>query len=63
MLASLAGNAIVHGTSLRQLSSPKELRFELNPSVKQYVSQAEKNFDDLVSKHELLVGVTFHFDI
>ncbi|GJJ15582.1 hypothetical protein Clacol_009860 [Clathrus columnatus] len=56
MLAFLKSNKIDHGTSLRQLPPPRELKFELDSTVKQYISQAEKDFDELVNKHELLLA-------
>ncbi|KAF8514213.1 acyltransferase ChoActase/COT/CPT [Hysterangium stoloniferum] len=56
LLSSLAHNKVDHGSNVvRSLPAPKELAFELNDTVKQYIVQAEKNFDELVDKHELLV--------
>lgn len=57
MLASVARNIVDHGTSIRQLPAPKALRFEFDSIVKQHISQAERNFDELVSKHNLLVSL------
>lgn len=55
ILASVARNTTDHKTSVRHLPTPKALRFELNSAVEQHISQAERNFDELVGKHNLLV--------
>ncbi|KAG9035876.1 Carnitine O-acetyltransferase mitochondrial [Tulasnella sp. JGI-2019a] len=57
MLSSLRFNKIDHGSdSVREgLAAPKELKFELNGPVKQYIADAEKHFDELVGAHELEV--------
>jgi carnitine O-acetyltransferase len=57
MLASLASGRIDHGSdAVRPLPAPKELKFELNGTSKGHIVQAERDFDDLVGKHELLVS-------
>jgi len=63
ILASLAANKIDHGSSTARsdLPTPQELPFELNEPTKQYITQAEKNFDELVGKHELLVRIHAYF--
>ncbi|KZT23413.1 acyltransferase ChoActase/COT/CPT [Neolentinus lepideus HHB14362 ss-1] len=60
VLASLAAGKIDLGPARtnstgKDLPQPKELKFELNDKVKGYIQQAEKNFNDLVSKHDLHV--------
>ncbi|KAF8502529.1 acyltransferase ChoActase/COT/CPT [Gautieria morchelliformis] len=56
MLASLAHGKVDHGPNVvRVLSAPKELKFELDDASRGYMTQAEKDFDELVGKHELLV--------
>lgn len=58
MLASLAAGKVDFGApEVRSegLSQPKELKFELDGAAKTHIKEAEKNFDDLVGKHELLV--------
>lgn len=58
MLASLAAGKIDFGApEVRSegLTAPKELKFELDGSAKTFIKQAEKNFDELIGKHELVV--------
>lgn len=56
MLAALTHNKIDHGSAdVRTLPAPTELSFELDTPSKQYISEAEKNFDTLISKHDMEV--------
>ncbi|KAH8114647.1 acyltransferase ChoActase/COT/CPT [Phellopilus nigrolimitatus] len=58
MLASLATGKVDFGTTdvrTEGLEEPKEITFELDERSKRYIKEAEKNFDELVGKHELLV--------
>lgn len=58
MLASLAQHKVDHGSHVvRALPAPQELKFELDDTSKGFVARAEKDFDELVGKHELLVGI------
>lgn len=63
MLASLAAGRVEFGSpDVRSegLLEPKELQFEVDTKTKAYIKDAEKNFDDLVGKHELLVSYFYH---
>ncbi|KAG8982888.1 Carnitine O-acetyltransferase mitochondrial, partial [Tulasnella sp. 427] len=57
MLSSLRFKKIDHGpeTVRESLPPPAELKFELDGTVKKYISEAEKHFDDLVGAHDLHV--------
>ena len=58
MLAALAAGKIDLGadtTPRTSLPSPKEISITLNDKVKQYVSEAEQHFDELIGKHTLTV--------
>lgn len=59
MLASLASDKVDLGeTEFRSdsLEPPRELKFSLDDKSKQFIKEAEKNFDDLIGKHQLLVS-------
>lgn len=43
---------------VRDLPAPKEIKFQLDDVCKAYISQAEKNFDQLAGMHDLLVRLT-----
>ncbi|KAG9046645.1 Carnitine O-acetyltransferase mitochondrial [Tulasnella sp. UAMH 9824] len=57
MLSSLRFNKIDHGPEAvrKNLPSPTELKFELDGTVKNYIAEAEKHFDELVGAHDLHV--------
>ncbi|KDQ62277.1 hypothetical protein JAAARDRAFT_121539 [Jaapia argillacea MUCL 33604] len=58
ILASLAANKVdlgPPGVKADALVEPKEVKFEVDDKVKVYVKEAEKNFDELVGKHDLHV--------
>jgi len=56
MLASLAHGKLDHGPDIvRALPAPKELKFRLDGASEDHITQAERDFDELVGKHELLV--------
>ncbi|KAH9936124.1 acyltransferase ChoActase/COT/CPT [Fomitopsis serialis] len=60
MLASLAAGKIDLGPArtaetAKDLEAPKELAFVLDSNTNRYVKEAEKNFDDLVGKHDMHV--------
>lgn len=63
MLASLLKGKIDlgDGTAGKSLPTPKEIKFELNDKVKQYIADAEQNFDKLVGAHTLVVRFFFYF--
>lgn len=58
MLSSLRFKKIDHGpeTIRESLPAPTELKFELDGTVKNYISEAEKHFDELVGAHDLHVS-------
>ena len=59
MLASLAAGKVDFGEPRVRpegLENPKEIKFLLDDKAKAYIKEAEKHFDDLIGKHELLVG-------
>jgi carnitine O-acetyltransferase len=53
----IANNKIDHGSpSVRpDLPTPQQLHFNLTSEILSTISKAEKNFDDLVAKHDLRV--------
>lgn len=58
MFGALTAGKINHGEPAvkDQLPKPKELGWELDEKAKLYIQEAEKNFDDLVGKHEMEVS-------
>lgn len=61
MLASLAAGKINFGepeVRAEGVEQPKEIKFELDQKTEAYIKEAERDFDDLVGKHELLVSVS-----
>ena len=57
MLASLAHGKVDHGSdAVRALPAPKELKFQLDGTCEGHIAQAERDFDELVGKHELVVS-------
>ncbi|KAL5520033.1 hypothetical protein ACEPAG_1693 [Sanghuangporus baumii] len=62
MLGSLASGKVDFGdpqVRSEGLIKPKEIKFHLDDKAKAYIREAEKHFDDLIGKHELLV---LHYD-
>ncbi|KAI8609541.1 hypothetical protein BC830DRAFT_1173461 [Chytriomyces sp. MP71] len=58
VLDRLGKGKINHGTpTVGSLEAPQKLQFDLTPELKQEVSNSEKKFADLVSKHDLQVVV------
>lgn len=62
ILSSLRFNKVDHGpeTVRGNIPSPAELKFELDGTVKNYIAEAEKHFDDLVGAHDLHVSAKYH---
>ncbi|KAL5501589.1 CAT2 [Sanghuangporus vaninii] len=62
MLGSLASGKVDFGDPQVRpegLAKPEEIKFLLDDKAKAYIREAEKHFDDLIGKHELLV---LHYD-
>ncbi|KAG8873061.1 Carnitine O-acetyltransferase mitochondrial [Tulasnella sp. 331] len=57
MLSALRFNKVDHGPDIvrENLPPPKELSFELNATVKKYIVDAEKHFDELIGSHDFEV--------